>query len=212
MLRASRHQKVRDAIQNGMIEMFEGKKIAVFDLEIKEPIEECSRGWDSFDEMGVSVLVLFDYREMRYRVFADENILEALNILNQYDLVVGFNTVKFDWKVLNATYHYEKSRASKDFDILREIWLSLGLNPDVFNPATHGGYSLDNVAYETIGLRKSGNGAYAPYLYQQGKWAELIDYCLQDVKIEKELFEFIVSNGYIIRYQNRLPVEFHLDH
>ena len=191
--------------------MFEGKKIAVFDLEIKKPIEECSRGWGSYDEMGISVLVLFDYREMRYRVFADENIQEALNILNLYDLVVGFNTVKFDWKVLNSTYHYEKSRASKDFDILREIWLSLRLNPDVFNPATHGGYRLDDVAYETIGLRKSGNGAHAPYFYQQGRWAELIDYCLQDVKIEKELFEFIVSNGYVIRHQKRLPVEFHLD-
>jgi len=187
--------------------MLEGKKIAVFDLEIKKPIEECSHGWDSHSEMGVSVLVLFDYREGRYRVFDDQNIKEALDILYSYDYVVGFNTVNFDWKVIRATYT-EREQLSKDFDILREIWVSLGLNPDRFNPATHGGYKLDDVAFETIGLRKSGNGALAPYLYRHGKLAELVDYCLQDVKVERELFEFIVKNGYVTRNGRNINVKY----
>src|SRR5439155_24981594 len=106
-----------------------GKRVAVFDLEIKNTIESCSKGWQSHDEMGVSVLVIFDYKEMRYRIFGDDNIEEALDILFFYDYVVGFNTVNFDWKVLKATYIPECAkrqldRASKDFDILREIWTS----------------------------------------------------------------------------------------
>ena len=197
-------------IKNGMTKMLEGKKIAVFDLEIKKPIEECSGGWGSYGEMGVSVLCLYDYLTGRYRVFDDHNMREGLEILALHDIVVGFNTVNFDWRVLQATYP-QMVRVSRDFDILREIWKSRGLDPDHFDYRTHGGFKLDDVAYDTIGLRKTGNGAHAPLLYKEGRWAELVDYCLQDVKLEKEVFEFIVSNGYIIRHQNRLSVEFHHD-
>jgi hypothetical protein len=189
--------------------MFGRKKIAVFDAEIKKPIDQCSNGWKSHDEMGISTLVIFDYSTMRYRVFDDTNKDEAMMILADYDIVAGFNTVNFDWKLLRASWPFPATpRKSKDFDILREIWISLGLDPDHFNPSTHGGYKLDDVAFETIGARKSGDGAHAPILYQQGKIAELIDYCIQDVKIEKELFEFIVRYGYVIRNGRRIPVSF----
>src|SRR6266496_1478705 len=179
-----------------------GKKIVVFDLEIKRPIEKCSRGWQSHDEMGISCLCLFDYFTNRYRVFDDKSSLECLAILKHYDLVVGYNTVNFDWKVVNATWvklSLNGARTSKDFDILREIWKSKGLNPDKFVPQTHGHLKLDDVAFETIGMKKTLDGATAPKYYEEGRIAEVIDYCLEDVRIEKTLFEFIVENGYVIR-------------
>ena len=181
-----------------------GRKIAVFDAEIKKRIEDCTRGWNSHDEMGVSVLVIFDYSTMRYRIFDDRNHVEAMQILNNYDLVVGFNTVKFDWKLLNATWPDESviapaTRLSRDYDMLREIWTSLCLNPDNFNPATHGGYKLDDVAWETIQMRKTANGALAPIMFQEGKLAEVIDYCVEDVRIERTLFEFICDHGFVVR-------------
>lgn len=202
---------------------FSGQRIAVFDAEIKKRIEECSKGWNSHDEMGVSVLVIFDYKEMRYRVFDDRNIAEAIEMLWSYDTVVGFNTVGFDWKLLRATYpklivrddserptirykFKEFGRRSDDFDVLREIWISLDLDPDHFAPATHGGYKLDDVAFETIGLRKSGDGAKAPSLYQEGRWSELVDYCIRDVQIEKELFEFTQRYGYVVRRGQRIKI------
>lgn len=180
-------------------------KIAVFDLEIKKTIAQCSRGWDSYDEMGVSILIIADYVTHRYRVFDEHNIKEGLDILCNYDLIVGFNSVNFDWRVLQATYK-DLHRVSGDYDILREIWVSLGLNPDVFDPNTHGGYKLDDVAFDTIHLRKSGNGADAPLLYQEGKYGELIDYCLNDVKVTKELFDFIRRYKYVVRGERRIPM------
>ncbi len=188
-----------------------GSKIAVFDAEIKKPINECTKGWKSHDEMGCSVLVIFDYFTMRYRIFGDNNIEEALDILFYYDLVVGFNTVNFDWKLLKATYiescaKRALDRKSKDYDILREIWKSLGLNPDVFSPKTHGGYKLDDVARESINMQKSGDGALAPVLYQQGKLYDVIDYCVEDVRIEKTLFEYAISNGYVIRHGEKIKL------
>jgi hypothetical protein len=197
----------------------EGRRIAVFDAEIKKRIEDCSRGWQSHDEMGISCLVLFDYATMRYRVFDDRNADEAESILYNYDWVVGFNTVGFDWKLVRASWPQaikdrrmgpvptgdrtitvqEDGRISRDFDILREIWISLGVDPDNFRPETHGGYKLDDVAWDTIRMRKTGDGAKAPRLYQEGRIAELLDYCIEDVRIEKTLFEFIVKNGYCVR-------------
>lgn len=192
-----------------------GRKIAVFDCEIKKRIEDCSHGWSSHDEMGISVLVLFDYATMRYRIFDDSNAQEAVNILYNYDLVVGFNTVGFDWKLVAATWPKQiesrevrisdnatiahDGRASRDFDVLREIWISLGLNPNVFDPRTHGGYKLDDVAFETLGMRKTANGALAPVMYQEGRMAELVDYCVEDVRIEKSLFEFAFNHGFVVR-------------
>ena len=187
---------------------YEGKKVAVFDAEIKKRIEDCSKGWQSHNEMGISVLVIFDYRTMRYRIFDDKNHDEAVEILNTYDLVCGFNTVGFDWKLINATWPTSKTRHSKDYDILREIWLALGLNPDVFNPASHGGYKLDDVALDTIGMRKTANGSLAPVMFQEGKYAELVDYCVEDVRIEKTLFEFAATYGYVIRSGRRIELDF----
>lgn len=175
----------------------QGKRIAVFDAEIKRRI------------------VIFDYVSMRYRVFADNNIEEALVILHTYDLVVGFNTVKFDWKLLQATYplcaELAKKHTPRNFDMLREIWLTLQLDPDNFKPATHGGYKLDDVAFDTIRMRKTGNGATAPLMYQQGHWSELVDYCLEDVRIEKTLFEFVAEHEYLVRNGRVIEIPFKED-
>lgn len=192
--------------------MLSDKNIAVFDLEIQKRIDQCSRGWSSHDEMGISVLCLFDYREQRYRVFDGNNAAEAIKILHTYDLVVGFNIVNFDWKVIKASWadlcKSAVPRTSRDYDILREIWIAKGLNPDVFRPETHGGYKLDDVAFDTIGLRKSGDGALAPVLFQEGRLSELYDYCIRDVQIEKELFEFVAKHGYVIRGGRQINLAF----
>lgn len=187
---------------------FEGKKIAVFDAEIKKRIEDCSNGWNSHDEMGISVLCMFDYHSMRYRVFDEKNAPEALAILSTYDLVVGFNTVGFDWKLVDATWGKVPDRKSRNFDILREIWLSLNLNPDKFEPRTHGGFKLDDVAWDTIRMRKTGNGAIAPLLFQEGRTAELVDYCLEDVRIERTLFEFVAEHDFCVRAGEVIPIPF----
>jgi len=84
-----------------IIEFLTGKNIVVYDLEIKKPIEECSKGWSSHDEMGISVGCAFDYREMRYRVFMDDNILALVERLNEPNtLIVAFNHVNFDNKLI----------------------------------------------------------------------------------------------------------------
>ena len=186
--------------------VLKGKRIVIFDLEIKKTIEQCSKGWQSYDEMGISCLCMFDYFTGRYRVFDDYNKDEAVRILCTYDLVVGFNTIGFDWKVVQAEWIKSSdnlailaARQSKDYDILAAIWSSIG--------GFSKGYKLDDVAFDSIGVRKSGDGALAPKLYQAGRLADVIDYCINDVLIEKTLFEFVINNGFINRAGKTVQLE-----
>lgn len=98
------------------------------------------------------------------------------------------------------------------YDILEQIWISQGLNPDRFVPATHGGWSLDAVCGSTLGVVKSGNGALAPHWWQQGKRGRVIDYCLRDVWLEAQLLLHIIKNRYVTNMVKRadlsVPAEF----
>jgi hypothetical protein len=54
-------------------------------------------------------------------------------------------------------------------------------------------WNLDSIAKATLGgtCGKSGDGALAPQLYKDGKIIELFQYNIQDVRVEKTLFEYI---------------------
>jgi len=176
--------------------MFSGEKIVVFDCEIKKEIKT-QEDWRDFKTMGVSCLVLYDYETSRFRTFDDRNIQEGLKILSDAEILVGYNIMDFDIPLLSNTYSEipeglslhnqtldkELNYAPFVFDILQEIWKKVERHS--------GGCKLDDIAYETLGLKKSGNGAHAPVLFKEQRYAELFDYCIQDVKIEKELFEYV---------------------
>lgn len=51
-----------------------GKRVVIFDVEIKNTIsKETGIGWKDFDKMSVSTACAFDYQDMRFRVFMDDN-------------------------------------------------------------------------------------------------------------------------------------------
>jgi hypothetical protein len=61
-------------------------------------------------------------------------------------------------------------------------------------------YSLDAIA-RANGYAKTGNGALAPQLWQDGKYREVIDYCLNDCQITRKLF-LKYKNGELIDPNN----------
>ena len=54
---------------------------------------------------------------------------------------------------------------------------------------------LDTLAEATLGKNKTGNGLEAIKLWKQGEVEKVRSYCLQDVKITKELYEYMLENG-----------------
>ena len=78
----------------------------------------------------------------------------------------------------------------KSLDLLKEIKNSLGHR-----------IKLDTIAEATLGKNKSGHGLEAVTWWKQGKYDEVKKYCLDDVKITKEIYEYALKNG-LLKYKD----------
>lgn len=147
-------------------------------------------GWHDHAGMGVSVIGVYDYTEDRYRVFCRDNF-PIFEEACKGKMLVGFNSIPFDNAVISADLGVALPE-DHCYDILRETWAAAGLGPK-FDFKTHGGYGLDAMCKANFGTKKSGNGALAPVLWQRGQIGEVIDYCLNDVRLTKQLFDQVLS-------------------
>jgi DEAD/DEAH box helicase domain-containing protein len=175
------------------------------DVEIQKEIEELPNGWDDTHLMGVSVAVVYEFKTDSYKIYGPKDVDHLKQRLLMADRVSGFNTWSFDFPViwgLPARQRVRQLTITCD-DLLRRIWIALGLNPDVFDGRTHGGWGLDPVAKATIGQSKTGDGAAAAKLYKAGEWAALIDYCVNDAKMERDLVAFVDRYQYVLNPAKR---------
>lgn len=170
----------------------------VVDVEIQRTIEETPGGWDSTDKLGVSVAVVYEFLTDRFRVYGPSDVPALRDRLLQSDRISGYNIWKFDFPViwgLPGRERYEPLRG-KTNDLLCRIWKSLGLSVNEFSNL-HKGWGLDAVARGTLGVGKSGYGGDAPKWFQAGNWARLVDYCVDDVRLERDLAIFMDRYGYV---------------
>lgn len=181
----------------------------IYDIEIAKAIPSpnsyCEKGikycggWSDHARMGISVIGVYDYVEDRYRTFCADNSDEFTALWDNRDLCVGFNNIPFDNAVIRATKDadWQCPDDVRCYDLLREIWIASGLEPE-FNRKTHGGVGLDAVCERNFGAKKSGNGALAPVDWQRGKYGTVIDYCLNDIRLTKKLFDLVLSGKPVI--------------
>ena len=179
----------------------------VIDLEILNPIIPKNKitksgytyasGWDDYLGMGIAVVVVYDYMTDTYVYFKNDRLDQLQRVINETDLICGYNNIKFDNEVLRC--HNVLIDNNKCYDVLRQIWYSVGLN-GIFDYKTHGGYSLDAVIKTNFtGEGKTlESGEFAPYMWQEGKYDQVIEYCKNDVKMTKLLINRIFEFGGII--------------
>jgi hypothetical protein len=182
----------------------------IYDVEIKkailgkhdDPVEgiEYCEGWGDHLGMGVSTVCCYDYSDGRYRVFCEDNLEEFWHLIDDHDVIAGFNNIKFDNKVLaHAVSHPDMPAEkilehfnSKSYDIFAEIRKASGMM-----------CGLDaTVKANGLGTGKTGNGAMAPVWYQTGQWGVLIDYCIADVWLTKNVLDLIILQGKLINPRN----------
>lgn len=174
----------------------------VFDTEIETMVEDCPNSWAGAKrgECGLSALVLYDSETQRYHIYDRGTIEAGIKHLEMADLVVGYNSNGFDLPLLSGIYKKTWS-CPESCDILEEIWDAVGKKQK--------GWKLTEVTKRTLNIEKSGSGEFAPKLFQEGRFAELFDYCMNDVHITRLLFEFIVKEGYVIDPEgNRFYLDF----
>jgi DEAD/DEAH box helicase domain-containing protein len=160
----------------------------VIDLETQKTFEDV--GGRNYADLLVSVLGLFRYDSNTYECYLEEELHRFENLLIDTELVIGFNIRKFDFPVLQ---HYMKLDTTKV--------PMLDLMEDIANKLGHR-VSLESVAQATLGKGKTGRGLDAIDFYREGKWDLLKSYCLNDVQITKEVFEYGQQHG-LVYYQTR---------
>lgn len=172
----------------------------IYDLEIQNLIPDKSgnnlpdfkycKGWDDHFGMGLACAVTFDTARQEFRVFDEFMIDELKKTILRTDMVVGFNCLRFDNKVL-APYEITIPE-NKCYDLLVEIARAAG-TPNDFK-----GLGLNAICKANFGIEKTGDGKDAPILYQRQRFGELHDYCLADVRLTFRVLQKIVECGHII--------------
>jgi DEAD/DEAH box helicase domain-containing protein len=177
--------------------------VAFFDLETQRLAEEVG-GWGNVHLMRLAVGVLYDKGANGFEVFAEEQVENMIERLRGFDLVVGFNVKRFDYRVLGAYTGFD-FRQLPTFDILEDIYQRLGFR-----------LSLGHLAEQTLGKTKIADGIQAVRWLREGKLDAVVEYCKDDGSITRDLFDFGLSQGYLV-YQTkngqpvRLPVNWKLD-
>jgi len=149
-------------------------------------------GLPDFSQLEITVVGIHDTQDGKYSCFTKEELKNLWPLLERADMLVGYNSEHFDIPILGKYYPGNLS-AIKHVDLMKEIKLVLGRR-----------LRLDNVAEATLGKKKSGNGRDAGKWWAAGEVEKVKAYCLDDVRITKELYEYALKNG-ILKYKDFSP-------
>ncbi len=161
----------------------------VLDLETQKGFHEVDR--KKLHLLKVSVACIYDSKTDSYQAFEEKEMLKLEEILKQADLIVGFNIRDFDMEVL-APYLMTPVKNLPLLDIMVEIEKVRGHR-----------VSLQSVAQATLQSSKSGSGWDAIRLFKEGRMEELKKYCLDDVRITKDIYEYGLKTGKVSFISNR---------
>lgn len=159
-------------------------KEVVLDIETKNTFQDV--GGYFTDKLEVSVVVAYYYEDDTYEAYLEEDLPKLFKKLETAERIIGYNSKGFDIPILNNYYPGDLLQIPQ-LDMLEKIHQSLGFR-----------LKLDSVAASTIGASKSAHGLLAVQWWKEGKIDEIIEYCKQDVKVTKEVYEYGRENGFIL--------------
>lgn len=148
----------------------------VLDLETQKTFDEVGR--QNLHKLKVSVVGTYDYLIDEYVSYEENEIHQLEERLKTVDLLVGFNIRRFDLPVLQP-YLFTLAESIHVLDLLDEIERVRGHR-----------VSLQSLAQASLEVSKSGQGIDAVEMYKRGQMDLLKKYCLDDVRITKDLYEY----------------------
>lgn len=140
--------------------------------------------------LKVSLVGCYFYETDTYETFFEADLPKLWPRLERADRVIGYNLIGFDYPCLQTYYTGDIMRLPT-VDLLVEIEKRLGFR-----------IKLDDVAQGTLGVGKSGHGLMAVEYWRNGELDKLKEYCLQDVKVTRDVYEHALQNGFVA-FHNR---------
>jgi len=158
-----------------------------FDIETKNIFSDVGRADPAL--LSIAVVGVHDSKTDAYKTYFEEELEDLWPILENADSLIGYNSDHFDIPLLNK-YYPGDLKIIKSIDLLKEIKNRLGRR-----------IRLNSVAEATLGEKKSGSGLEALSWWKAGEYDKVCKYCLKDVRITKDLYDYAILNN-TLRYKD----------
>lgn len=158
----------------------------VIDLETKKTFAEVG-GERNIKDLGISVAGVYSYAKDAFFAFEEHELPRLAEMLKETDHIIGFNIIHFDIPVLEAYVDKALLAPIAVTDIFADAVKFLGHR-----------VGLDGVAKATLGVGKSGHGLEALEWFRQGRVEEVKSYCIDDVRLTRDLYEYGKKNGHVL--------------
>lgn len=169
----------------------------VFDIETSNIFADVGKNDPTL--LDIALIVIHDSATDTYTSFEEHELGNLWPILEHSDMLIGFNSDHFDIPLLNRYYPGDLTKL-KSLDILKEIHKSYGRR-----------MKLDQLAEGTLGKKKSGHGLEAIQWWRNGEKDKVRNYCTDDVKITKELYDYALANQKLHFKEGKDTYEIKLD-
>lgn len=153
----------------------------VFDIETANAFPGFSRA--DFDRLELAIVGVYDSATDAYTSYEKEELPLLWPLFERADLIVGFNSDHFDIPLLNQYYPGDLALI-RSLDLMLEVQKVLGRR-----------IRLQSLAEATLGRGKTGDGLKAVRWWQEGKKDEVRAYCIEDVRLTKELLDYALAHG-----------------
>lgn len=141
------------------------------------------RGHIDVNEQELIVVAIHDSETGKYSSFFKEELPKLWPILERADMLIGFNSDTFDIPLLNRYYPGDLSHI-RSLDLLSEVQKALGRR-----------IRLQSLAEATLGRGKKGDGLAAGEWWKEGKKDKVAEYCIEDVRLTRELYDYALKHG-----------------
>jgi DEAD/DEAH box helicase domain-containing protein len=155
-------------------------KVITFDIETTG---ETTNGVFDITKQELTIACAHDSETGEFSSYLKEELPKLWPLLERADVLVGYNCDHFDTPILNKYYSGDLSKI-KSVDLLKEVKDVLGRR-----------LKLDNLAEATLGRKKSADGMQAVRWWAQGEIDKVRQYCIEDVRITRELYDYARTNG-----------------
>lgn len=156
-------------------------RVITFDIETKNA--SAVRGRLDTTNLELTVVGVHDSETDAYTSYLKEDLPALWPIIESADVLVGYNSDAFDIPILNRYYLGDLARI-RSIDLMVEVQKVLGRR-----------LRLQSLAEATLGRGKSGSGMDAVDWWEQGLYDKVREYCIEDVRITRELFDHALKHG-----------------
>ena len=136
--------------------------------------------------LKVSVCGIYEYATDKFSAYTEADIHKLVELLQNADQVIGFNIRDFDLEVLRPYCNFEVLDLPM-LDIIDDVSGHLGHR-----------IGLNAIAQATLGHGKSANGKEALLYWKNNRMDLLKKYCLDDVRITRDIYEYGLKNQKIL--------------